>query len=128
MNRSFIKIAAFLGALSVALGAFGAHTLKQYITPEVLNTYETAIRYQFFHALALLAVGILFKDYPNKWVSYSGKLFIGGIILFSGSLYTLVFFKIASIYQFNWVGALTPIGGVAFITGWICLLIGVKKN
>lgn len=128
MNKLFLRAGAITGALSVALGAFGAHALKQLLAADELTIFETAVRYQFYHVFALLAAGILFKEYPNKWVNYSGKLFITGIILFSGSLYLLTFLKASAINNFNWVGAITPLGGLAFICGWLCLFIGIRKK
>ena len=128
MYSTFIKIAAILGALAVALGAFGAHALKQKTTEAVINIFETGVRYQFYHVLALLMVGILYKDVADKWIIWSGWSFITGIIFFSGSLYLLTYFKIAVKPEYNWIGAITPLGGLAFIAGWICLLIGVIKT
>lgn len=128
MYSTFIKAAAILGALAVALGAFGAHALKQRTTDAVISIFETGVRYQFYHVLALLLVSVLYKDFANRWMIYAGWLFIAGIILFSGSLYLLTFFKIAAKPQFNWVGAITPIGGIGFIAGWLCLLMGIIKS
>ena len=128
MHSSFIKLAAILGAITVALGAFGAHALKQKADVYVQGIFETAVRYQFSHVFALLAVGILFSDYSNKWLVYAGWLFVAGMLLFSGSLYLLTYIKIIDKPSLNWVGAITPLGGVAFIAGWICLFIGISKS
>lgn len=128
MNKSFLKIAAILGVLSVALGAFGAHALKQHLAADELAVFETAVRYQFYHAFALLAAGILFKEYSSKWIKYSGNFFITGIILFSGSLYLLTFLKANDIAGLNWVGAITPFGGLSFIIGWLCLFLAIRKK
>ncbi|MDB5192190.1 MAG: hypothetical protein JWQ96_1753 [Segetibacter sp.] len=128
MHSSFIRIAAILGALAVALGAFGAHALRQKVTEATLNIFETGVRYQFYHVFALLAVAILFKDYNNKWMNTAGWLFIAGIILFSGSLYILTYIKAFAKPGLNWIGAITPLGGLAFIVGWFCLLAGVLKS
>ncbi|MGE5107971.1 MAG: DUF423 domain-containing protein [Sphingobacteriales bacterium] len=128
MNRTFLKLGAVIGALSVALGAFGAHALKQHLVTDELAIFETAVRYQFYHVFALLSAGILFKEYPNKWINYSGRLFTAGIILFSGSLYLLTFLKASAINNFNWVGAITPLGGLAFICGWLSLFAGIFKK
>ncbi len=89
MHKGYIKTAAILGALSVALGAFAAHTLKGSVSDYALEIFETSVRYQFYHVFALLAVGILYKEFPNKTMVWAGRLFIAGIILFSGSLYIL---------------------------------------
>lgn len=123
MHKPFIAIAAVLGALSVGLGAFGAHGLKSILSSEQLVTYETAVRYQFYHTFALLAVGILFQQYGNKTLLWAGRLFIIGITVFSGSLYLLCLLS-----QYRWLGAITPIGGICFIVGWLCLAIAVLKQ
>jgi|SRR5690242_13617703 len=126
MHKRFLKTGAFIGALSVALGAFGAHTLKNQVSDFALSIFETAVRYQFYHVFALLTAGILFKEFPNKLVKLSGILFITGIILFSGSLYVLTYIKAAVMPGYDWIGAITPLGGLCFIAGWICLLAGVS--
>lgn len=123
MSRRFIQYAAILGALSVALGAFGTHTLKKYADADILTVFETGIRYQFFHTLALLAVGILYRRMPGKVMEWSGILFISGIVLFSGSLYLMTFFHILEADSLRGIGAVTPLGGLCFIGGWICLFI-----
>ena len=128
MHKTFLSIAAYLGALSVALGAFGAHALKSVLTPDAIAIFETAVRYQFYHVFALLAVGLLYNYAPNKIISAAGKLFITGIILFCGSLYALVGIKNAGNTGLYWVGAVTPLGGLAFIGGWVCLAVGVKHH
>lgn len=128
MHKGFIKVAAILGALSVALGAFAAHSLKQHISDDAVNIFETGVRYQFYHVFALLAVAIFYKDLNKKFISWSGLLFIIGIILFSGSLYILTYIKGVVVPGYNWVGAFTPVGGLCFILGWIFLFISAVKN
>lgn len=128
MHNTFIKTAAVLGALAVALGAFGAHAIKQRVSDAALNIFETGVQYQFYHVIALLAVGILFKDYGNKWMTWAGWFFIAGIILFSGSLYLLTYIKAAEKTTYNWIGAITPFGGLAFIAGWFFMLTGLLKT
>jgi uncharacterized membrane protein YgdD (TMEM256/DUF423 family) len=127
MHKGFIKTAAVLGALSVALGAFAAHGLKQILSAELLQTFETAVRYQFYHVFALLAAGILYKDFSHKFMKWAGNLFIAGIILFSGSLYLLCYVKHAGL-SLNWIGAVTPFGGVCFIAGWLLLFAALGKK
>ena len=128
MNKTFIKVAAVLGALAVILGAFAAHLLKEKFAADVLQIFETAVRYQFYHVSALLAVGILYKDFAGKYLKWSGNLFIIGHILFSGSLYFLCYTKYADL-KMNWLGAITPFGGAAFIAGWILLFVAMlRKN
>lgn len=128
MHKTYLKLAAIIGALSVALGAFGAHALKEKLPADALAIYETAVRYQLYHVFALLAVGILYKDFPNKWVNNAGKLFILGIVLFSGSLYLLTTFKGMGNENMNWLGAITPLGGLSFILGWLFLFAGISKK
>lgn len=128
MHKSFLKIASLLGALAVILGAFAAHSLKQIVSDNAVNTFETGVRYQFYHVFALLAAGLIYKDFANKWISYAGKFFITGIILFSGSLYVLTFFVALVKPSASWIGVITPFGGLAFILGWIFLFIGLKKE
>lgn len=127
MHKGFIKTAAILGALSVTLGAFAAHGLKKVLIADDLQLFETAVRYQFYHVFALLAVGILYAAFPGKLLVWAGKLFIGGIILFSGSLYLLCYIKYSEM-PLNWIGAITPLGGAAFIAGWLMLLLAVLKR
>lgn len=123
MHKQFIAIAAVLGALTVGLGAFGAHGLKNILGPNQLVTYETAVRYQFYHSLALLAVGILFQPFGNRLLLWAGRLFIVGITVFSGSLYLLCLLP-----QYRWLGAITPLGGLCFIAGWLCMALAVSKK
>ena len=127
MHKGFLKIAALTGALSVMLGAFAAHGLKFLLSVDNLQVFETAVRYQFYHVFALLAVGILYKEFPGKLMRWAGNLFVAGIILFSGSLYLLCYVKHAEM-PLNWLGAITPFGGAAFIAGWIMLFLGVVKR
>ena len=127
MHKGFIKTAALLGALSVMLGAFAAHGLKQVLAPDMLQIFETAVRYQFYHVFVLLFVGILYKEIPGKLLEWSGRLFITGIVIFSGSLYLLSYVKYKEI-PLNWIGAITPFGGAAFIAGWILLFLAVLKR
>ncbi|MCH7409904.1 DUF423 domain-containing protein [Belliella sp. DSM 111904] len=121
MNKH-IRIAAILGGLAVAIGAFGAHGLADILAKHGrIETFETAVKYHFYHALAILAVGIIIELYPdNKSLPKAGHMFLVGIVIFSGSLYTL------SLTGVTWLGAITPIGGVAFIIGWIFLFLATK--
>ena len=126
MHKSFLRTASLLGALAVALGAFGAHALKGRVSDAAAGAFETGVRYQFYHVLALLLLAILYKEFKNKWVVLSGNLFVLGVVLFSGSLYLLTFIQLKP--GFSWVGIITPIGGLAFIGGWFCLLLGVTRT
>jgi uncharacterized membrane protein YgdD (TMEM256/DUF423 family) len=128
MHTTYLKTAAFLGALTVAMGAFGAHKLKTLVAATVVNTYETAIKYQFYHVIALLITGILYGTYTNKLIKTAGAFFILGIIFFSGSLYILTYKEALVLPGLKWVGPITPIGGFFFMIGWICLGLGIGKK
>lgn len=123
MHKGFLVTAALLGALSVALGAFGAHTLKETLSAQSLNTFETAVRYQFYHVFALALAGILRGYFPGGRIRFAGILFIVGIILFSGSLYLLI-----ALHDLRWLGAITPLGGLCFIAGWVMLALGITTG
>lgn len=118
MNRNFLITGSLIAAIAVMLGAFGAHGLKNVLAPEILQIFETAVKYQFYHAFGLITAGILYHHVPVKALQWSGRLFTAGILLFSGSLYLLCFIKHKEINA-NWIGAVTPLGGVCFIAGWI---------
>lgn len=128
MHKGFLQTAAILGALAVALGAFGAHALKKMVPPETVTTFETGVRYQFYHVFALFMVGILFGSFPGRYLQYAGVCFLIGIILFSGSLYALTALKATNTVGLRGIGAITPIGGLFFIAGWICLFLGVIRK
>jgi len=120
--KLFLFLAGAFGFLSVSIGAFGAHALKDKLSPEMLEINHTGAQYQMYHSLALLAVALLLKFYPDsKYFNASGWLFVAGIIIFSGSLYAL------SLTGIRTLGAITPIGGLCFLGGWICILIGAWK-
>ena len=128
MHSGFLKTATLLGAFSVILGAFAAHSLKQTISDYAVGIFETGVRYQFYHVFALLSCGILYKEFQNRFIKTAGKLFIVGIVFFCGSLYILTFIKGAVIPGYDWIGAITPLGGLCFIAGWICLFLGMSKK
>ena len=115
-----------LGAMSafvaVAAGAFGAHGLKARLAPDLLAVFEVAVRYQMYHALALIACAWAIGKWPGTIVSSAGWLFVAGTIVFSGSLYAL------SLTGVRWLGALTPIGGLAFVAGWLCLAVAAMRG
>lgn len=121
--KTVLITAGILGALSVGIGAFGAHGLQDTLTANGrVDTFETAVKYQFYHTLALLLLGILMLNFQQSYLNYAAYAFITGIIIFSGSLYTL------SLTNITWLGAITPIGGLAFILGWVFLVLGVSKG
>ena len=114
----FLLLGSILMFLGVGAGAFGAHSFAEFLA-EVgrEGTYETAVRYQIYHGLALLIVGVLFTNGGSSILNWSGWLFFTGTLIFSGSLYILIFSGL------RWMGAITPIGGVLFLAGWVCLMI-----
>jgi len=118
MHKGFLRWAALLGALAVALGAFGAHGLKQIVDSDSVATFDTGVRYQFYHVFALVAVAILYERFPNKWMRWAGNCFLIGILLFSGSLYLLTALKATDTVGLRGIGVVTPVGGVFFIAGW----------
>lgn len=113
----WVRLGSIAMFLAVALGAFGAHALRQRLSPEMLSVFETGVRYHFYHALALFAVAWLAERHPGNLVQASGWSFTVGIVVFSGSLYLL------SATGIRWLGAITPIGGLAFLAGWVLLLM-----
>lgn len=127
MHKGFLKTGAFFGALSVILGAFAAHSIKEKVAPDVLAIFETGVRYQFYHAFALLAVGMLYAGFPGKTMLWAGRLFTAGILLFSGSLYLLTWLKASGNTDLRWAGIITPFGGAAFIAGWVCMMLSFYK-
>ena len=128
MSKLFLLIAALLGALSVVLGAFAAHGLKKIIPADAITTFETGVRYQFYHTFALLAVGILMERIPGQAIVWSGYSFIIGILLFSGSLYALALLNATENVGVSKIGIITPFGGLFFIAGWILLFIAILKK
>lgn len=129
MHKTSIVVAAIFGLLAVALGAFGAHGLENITNDEkVLHGFHTAVQYQMYHALALLAVALMFEKFPNRWIKWAATCFITGVILFSGSLYLLTILKIQDSSAVKFIGPVTPLGGLFFIAGWLFLLLGVLKK
>ena len=123
MNWTFwTAMGSFFAALGVGLGAFGAHALKTRLSPEDLTIFEVGVRYQMYHALALLFVGFLASKIDSTMITFAGWSFMLGILVFSGSLYTLVFTGVRT-----W-GAVTPIGGLAFIVAWLLVGAAVIKS
>lgn len=126
MERStklFIFLGSINSALSVILGAFGAHVLEKYLKEDLMATFHTGTQYHFLHALGLFAIAFVASLLPNSiWARWSGWLMLMGIVLFSGSLYLLCFTGI------RWLGAITPLGGVSFIVAWSLLAVAVFKS
>ena len=128
MRKSFLVSGIILAGLAVALGAFGAHGLKKVVDEQSVEVFKTGVQYQFYHSLALILTGILSIHFSSKEIKFSGTLFIWGIILFSGSLYAITAFKAMGSEVPKFIGPVTPLGGLLFIAGWICLLIAVIKR
>ncbi len=129
MHKTFFVFGALFGGLAVALGAFGAHGLQNITSDEsIIRSYQTAVQYQMYHALALLAVAFIYEKIDLVLVKWSGNFFIAGILLFSGSLFAITALKINGKEVSHFIGVLTPIGGVFFILGWLLLLIIALKN
>lgn len=119
--RACLLLGSAYGFLAVALGAFGAHALKARLSADMLAVWRTAVEYHFYHALALLLVGLLMRSAPSAPLSASGACFATGILLFSGSLYVLALSGVRVL------GAITPLGGLFFLAGWACLFYGALK-
>jgi uncharacterized membrane protein YgdD (TMEM256/DUF423 family) len=117
MDKTFLLIGALTGFIAVTLGAFGAHALRSRLSPEMLVIFETGVRYQMYHAFAILIVALILGRMGGWLISTAGWLFTAGIVLFSGSLYLLALTGVTVL------GAITPIGGLAFLLGWACLAI-----
>lgn len=122
MSKIILMIASALLALAVAFGAFGAHALKTQLSAEMLQTWKTAVDYHFYHALGLLLVGVLAVSFPSASLKWPAIFLVAGIFLFSGSLYTMALTGV------KWLGAITPVGGVSFILGWIMLFVAFWKK
>jgi uncharacterized membrane protein YgdD (TMEM256/DUF423 family) len=122
MSRTILITASILLALAVAIGAFGAHGLKAHLSTDMLHTYKTGVEYHFYHALGLLLIGVLSISFPSNLLKWSAILLTVGIILFSGSLY------IMAISGIKWLGAITPLGGLSFIVGWVLLFVAVWRR
>jgi uncharacterized membrane protein YgdD (TMEM256/DUF423 family) len=126
-SRGFFGAGCAIGAIGVILGAFAAHALRGRIDPQNLAVFETGVRYQMFHALALLGVGLASARWGGesaraaRGIAAAGGFFLAGTFLFSGSLYLL------AVTGARWLGAITPLGGVAFIAGWVALWSGVRR-
>lgn len=122
MDRVFFALGAIAAFIGVALGAFAAHGLKSRLDANMMATFEIGVRYHMYHALALLGVAWACTRWPNVLTTSAGWLFIAGIVVFSGSLYALALTGVRSL------GAITPLGGLAFLAGWICLAWGAYKG
>jgi uncharacterized membrane protein YgdD (TMEM256/DUF423 family) len=123
VQKAFLLIGALAAALAVALGAFGAHALKARLAPDLLAVFHTAVQYHFYHALGLIVIGLAAGQLVGSvWLKAAGWTMLAGIVLFSGSLYVL------ATTGYRWLGAITPVGGLAFIAGWILFAVAVART
>jgi uncharacterized membrane protein YgdD (TMEM256/DUF423 family) len=122
MTKTILITAAILLAIGVLIGAFGAHGLKSRVAPDLLQVYKTGVEYHFYHALGLLLIGALSFSMPSSYLNWAALFLFAGILIFSGSLYLL------TLTGTRWIGAITPIGGLSFVAGWICLVIAIVKD
>ena len=122
MPNLFFAFGSGFGLIAVVFGAFGAHALRNTLAPAMLETFEVAVRYQMYHSLALIAAAWAATQWDTPFTTAAGWCFIGGTLIFSGSLYVL------SLTGIRWLGAITPIGGLAFIAGWACLMIAALRK
>jgi uncharacterized membrane protein YgdD (TMEM256/DUF423 family) len=118
----FFTLGSLSGLIAVAAGAFGAHSLRDRLSTDLLPVFETGVRYQMYHALALLFAAWATSRWPGPLTAMAGWLFVAGTLIFSGSLYAL------SLSGLRWLGAITPLGGVAFIAGWLCLALAAWRG
>lgn len=122
MARSLLLCAGFLGAAGVTLGAFGAHALKDRLSPDMLEVWHTAVQYQLWHVLAAAVAGVWLLSRPNAaWIGAAGWSWLAGVVLFSGSLYLLALSGI------RWLGAITPLGGLLLIAGWLLIAMAALR-
>jgi uncharacterized membrane protein YgdD (TMEM256/DUF423 family) len=125
--KNVLSIASLSALLSIVLGAFGVHTLKPLLATDMLAVFETGVRYQFYHSLALIAVVLLYQFIEDKKLMIAARLFMAGILLFSGSLYALSLSSISG-SPIKILGAVTPFGGACFILGWLWVFLVVRKS
>jgi uncharacterized membrane protein YgdD (TMEM256/DUF423 family) len=128
MHKGFLITGSIIGALAVILGAFGAHGLKKIVPAETISTFETAVKYQFYHAFALILTGILAEKFSSQWMAYAGYAFIIGLLLFSGSLYLLTSLKATGTVGLSGIGIITPFGGLFLVAGWICMMMAFIRS
>lgn len=131
--KNKLILIGLLGAIAVSLGALGAHFLKSkletgLISPDQLNGFDTGVKYQIYHVIGMLLLVVLNKLYPNKYFSWAYNLFLIGILLFSGSLYFLCTRHLLGADWLSFLGPITPLGGICFVLGWVCICLAVLKT
>ena len=125
MQKNYIMFGCLMAALAVVLGAFGAHALKVRLSPDQLATFETGVKYQFYHAFAILFAALLLDKHQHAFINYAIYAFSAGILCFSGSIYLLATRNLIGLTTYKWLGPITPIGGTFFIVAWILLFLAV---
>lgn len=128
MNKSYLITACITAALAVGLGAFGAHKLKELLSPELVSSFDTGVRYQFYHSFALFITAFLYGKYRNKGFKTVFYLFLSGIICFSGSIYLLTWMKSSGAVGIKGLGLITPLGGVLFMIAWVYMAVIIYKS
>jgi len=128
MQRTFFRTAALLAMLSVMLGAFGAHALKEHLSEQSLASFQTATTYMTTHAVALFIVGMMYRHYKKKTMVWSGNFFVMGIIMFSGSIYLRIALSYLGYDKLAIVNSITPFGGLMFILGWLMLFVAIPPR
>lgn len=128
MQRTFFRLASIFAMLSVILGAFGAHALKDYLDEKSLNGFQTATTYMMTHAIALFIVGMMYRHYKKKTMVWSGNFFVMGIILFSGSIYFRQILMLWGYEKLSIIALVTPLGGLMFILGWLFMFISIPQR
>ncbi|MEY4738912.1 MAG: hypothetical protein RLZZ05_296 [Bacteroidota bacterium] len=128
MQRTFFKTAAILAMISVMLGAFGAHALKEHLTEQSLDSFQTATTYMMTHAIGLFIVGMMYRHYKKKAMLWSGNFFVMGIIFFSGSIYLRIVLTYLGFEKLNIVNLITPFGGLMFILGWLMMFVAIPPR
>lgn len=127
MRNSILALGALLAGITIAMGALGAHALKDILTAAQLQTYETAVRYQLFHVFALFVIGILQNQYPQLSLGICTKLVLVGMLLFGGSIYLVLFLSHIAVPIPFWIYLITPLGGLCYISSWLLLAIKLYR-
>lgn len=127
MRNSILALGALLAGITIAMGALGAHALKDILTAAQLQTYETAVRYQLFHVFALFVIGILQNQYPQLSLGFCTKLVLVGMVLFGGSIYLVLFLSHIAVPIPFWIYLITPLGGLCYISSWLLLAIKLYR-
>lgn len=128
MHRVFFKVSAFCLLLSVVIGAFGAHWLKNLLIVEELESIQTGVTYQMIHSIGLFLTGLIYRIYRIERIRIAGYFLLAGIVLFSGSIYLRILLKNIDILNSNWITFFTPLGGISFIIGWMILMLSIPSS